>query len=58
MGINHKEPDFLLKGGIQMRITQTTAPIMKNAEMMALLCAFAQLALAAGLFWAFKAHIV
>ena len=37
-----------------MRITQSTTPLMKNAEVMALLCAFAQLALAVGLFWAFK----
>jgi hypothetical protein len=41
-----------------MRITQYNTPIMKNAEVMALLCAFAQLALAAGLFWALKQHIV
>ena len=40
-----------------MRITQST-PMMKNAGIMALLCAFAQLALAMGLFWAFKGHIV
>ena len=46
------------KEGIHMRITQSATPIMKNAGVMALLCAFAQLALAAGLFWAFKAHIV
>ena len=41
-----------------MRITQSTTPIMKHAEVMALLCAFAQLALAMGLFWALKEHIV
>jgi len=41
-----------------MRITQTTSPIIKNAEIMALLCAFAQVALAVGLFWALKGHIV
>ena len=40
-----------------MRITHTSR-IMKNAEMMALLCAFAQVALAVGLFWALKGHIV
>ena len=40
-----------------MRITQSS-PMMKSAEMMALLCAFAQLALALGLFWALKGHIV
>ena len=40
-----------------MRIAHTSR-IMKNAEMMALLCAFAQLALAAGIFWALKGHIV
>jgi len=41
-----------------MRITQNATPIMKNAGIMALLCAFAQLALAMGLFWALKEHIV
>jgi len=41
-----------------MRITQTTSPMIKNAEIMALLCAFAQVALAVGLFWALKGHIV
>jgi len=40
-----------------MRITQTS-PIMKNAGVMALLCACAQLALAVGLFWALREHIV
>jgi len=40
-----------------MRITHTSR-IMKNAEIMALLCAFAQVALAVGLFWALKGHIV
>ena len=43
--------------GSQMRITHTSR-IMKNAEIMALLCAFAQVALAVGLFWALKGHIV
>jgi len=47
----------LKKEGIQMRITQTS-PIMKNAGVMALLCACAQLALAVGLFWALREHIV
>jgi len=51
--------DFLLKKeGIQVRITQSNTPIMKNAGIMALLCAFAQLALAVGLFWTLKQHIV
>jgi hypothetical protein len=45
------------KEGIQMRITQTT-PSMKLAERMAFLFALAQVALALGLFWAFKAHLV
>jgi len=40
-----------------MRIAQSS-PMMKNAGIMALLCAFAQLALAMGLFWALKEHIV
>ena len=61
--MKHTEPDFLLrksaeKEGSYMRITQSTTPIMKHAEVMALLCAFAQLALAMGLFWALKEHIV
>ncbi len=41
-----------------MRIAQSHTPMMRNAEVMALLCAFAQLALAVGLFWALKGHIV
>ena len=40
-----------------MKLARTSG-IMKNAEMMALLCAFAQLALAVGVFWAFRGHIV
>jgi len=40
-----------------MKMTQSS-PLMKNAEVMALLCAFAQVALALGLFWALKGHIV
>ncbi len=47
----HKE-----KEGIHMRITPT--PSMKQAERMAFLFAMAQIALALGLFWAFKAHLV
>ncbi len=39
-----------------MKITQTQA--MKQAERMALLFALSQVALALGLFWAFKAHLV
>jgi hypothetical protein len=45
------------KEGIHMRIAQSS-PMMKNAGIMALLCAFAQLALAAGLFWALRTHLV
>jgi hypothetical protein len=44
------------KEGIQMRITQTTS--MKQVDRMAFLFAVAQVALALGLFWAFKAHLV
>jgi hypothetical protein len=58
------EPDFFMpkknnkdKEGIQMRTTQSSTMI-KNAGIMALLCAFAQLALAMGLFWAVREHIV
>ena len=40
-----------------MRISQSMQPV-KNAEVMALLFAFAQVALAFGLFWAFRSHIV
>jgi hypothetical protein len=40
-----------------MRITQSTQS-MKQAERMAFLFALAQAALALGLFWAFKAHVV
>jgi hypothetical protein len=40
-----------------MRITQHTQS-MKQADRMAFLFAMAQVALAVGLFWAFKAHIV
>jgi hypothetical protein len=41
-----------------MRITQSATPMIKSTGVMALLCAFAQLALAMGLFWAFKVHLV
>jgi hypothetical protein len=44
------------KEGIPMRITPVQS--MKQAERMAFLFALAQVALALGLFWAFKAHIV
>jgi hypothetical protein len=44
------------KEGIHMRITPTQS--MKQAERMAFLFAMAQVALALGLFWAFKAHLV
>ena len=40
-----------------MRITQPTRS-MKQAEIMAFLFAFAQVALALGLFWAYKSHLV
>jgi hypothetical protein len=40
-----------------MRITQPTQS-MKQAERMALLFALAQVALALGIFWAFRAHLV
>jgi hypothetical protein len=40
-----------------MKLTQSTQS-MKNAEVLSLLFAFAQVALALGLFWAFRAHIV
>lgn len=40
-----------------MKNVQTTQ-IMRNAGVMALLCAFAQMALAMGLFFALKEHIV
>ena len=40
-----------------MQITQVS-PVMKHAGIMALLCAFAQVALAVGLFLAFRANIV
>jgi hypothetical protein len=39
-----------------MKITST--PSMKQAERMAFLFALAQVALALGIFWAFRAHIV
>jgi hypothetical protein len=39
-----------------MRITSTSS--MKQAERMAFLFALAQAALALGIFWAFRAHIV
>ena len=44
------------KEGIPMRITPVQS--MKQAERMAFLFAMAQVALALGLFWAFKAHLV
>ena len=40
-----------------MQITQVS-PVMKHAGIMALLCAFAQVALAFGIFWALKTSIV
>jgi len=40
-----------------MKLTQIS-PMIKNAGMMALLCAFAQVALAFGIFWALKTSIV
>ncbi len=60
----HTRSDFFIapkaqkgKEGIHMRITQTTQS-MKQAERMAFLFALSQVALALGLFWAFKAHLV
>jgi hypothetical protein len=44
------------KAGIHMRMSPTQS--MKQAERMAFLFALAQAALALGLFWAFRAHIV
>ena len=44
------------KEGIHMRITPTNS--MKQAERMAFLFALSQVALALGLFWALKAHLV
>jgi hypothetical protein len=44
------------KEGIHMRITQTHS--MKQAERMAFLFALAQVALALGIYWAFRAHLV
>jgi len=40
-----------------MKLTQIS-PMMKHAGAMAILCAFAQMALAIGLFLAFRQHIV
>jgi hypothetical protein len=40
-----------------MRITPST-PSMKLAERMVVLFAIAQVALALGIFWAFRAHLV
>lgn len=40
-----------------MRMAQSTQ-MMKSAGVMALLCAFAQMALAVGLFFALKQHVV
>jgi len=40
-----------------MRLTQIS-PMMKNAGIMALLCACAQMALALGLFWALRVNTV
>jgi len=40
-----------------MKLTQIS-PMMKNAGIMAILCAGAQIALALGLFWALRTVIV
>ncbi len=45
------------KEGIHMRITQSHTNHEKRGND-GILCAFAQLALAVGLFWALKAHLV
>jgi len=45
------------KEGRTMKLTQPS-PMIRNAGIMALLCACAQMALALGLFWALRANTV